>query len=162
MWMLLLLRSGTLSHLLIIMQWQVTTIMMILPFAVAFWFWEFKHDLYENWIWVQTNTFEKFTALISRSKLQFDLRLNKPACIIIRLLFGFASELTNSTEISTHSETTMLSSWDFNKSMNVGLDNLLICKWSPWQTWAFSWPMRSWCWGKWGTPQAQNLSDESS
>ena len=162
MWMLLLLRSGILSHLLIIMQWQVTTIMMILPFAVAFWFWEFKHDLYENWIWVQTNTFEKFTALISRSKLQFDLRLNKPACIIIRLLFGFASELTNSTEISTHSETTMLSSWDFNKSMNVGLDNLLICKWSPWQTWAFSWPMRSWCWGKWGTPQAQNLSDESS
>ena len=45
----------------------------------------------------------------SRGNLRKKVMLDKPARLIIILLFGFASDLSNTTKLSTINETAMLS-----------------------------------------------------
>ena len=49
-----------------------------------------------------------------------EVGLDKPARLIIRLLFRSASDLSKSTNITTNTETAMLFSWDWSWSRRRG------------------------------------------
>ena len=68
----------------------------------------------------------------SRGNLRKKVMLDKPARLIIILLFGFASDLSNTTKLSTISETAMMSRWRWSASSAKGFPPL----WSPYR-WVF-------------------------